>query len=178
MSYRYGSPQDAQQKPACWGNMQYHNPNTRECSSCYFQTTCRDQIVRTRNAQPPVTAVAPPVAPYYQHPGQAPVQVSQQAPIQQRQPQPVVPQQQSIFPAPPQYGYGWLTDPMYYTMAASPAPMVPQLGGESFWERLFKNIVISGVQSATWQLHLGSRQWVWAPEQEPINIIPPQPPQQ
>jgi hypothetical protein len=115
---------------------------------------------------------------------QAPLQVqSYQQPPQQvqvrQQPQPA-----GIFPAPPQYGYGWLTDPMYYAMAASPPPMIPQLGEETFVERLGKNMMIDALRSLTWQLHLATRQWIWpesapqmgAPQQDVTPMTPAQPP--
>jgi hypothetical protein len=147
-------------------------------------SSCRDTIVRARNYQ----AVAPPQPVGYQQPAgyqvpppavQAPLQVQpyQQPPqqVQVRQ----QPQQTGIFPAPPQYGYGWLTDPMYYAMAASPPPMIPQLGEESFIERLGKNIAIDAMRSLTWQLHLATRQWIW-PEPspgagEPMDVTPMSP---
>jgi hypothetical protein len=187
MAYEYGSPSD-EQRPRCWSDERYHNPKTNECRSCRFQTSCRDQILRTRGYQPAAPAVATPVAPYYNQsfipgyqvppPGsQVPVHVApqNQQPIQQqvvRQPQP----SNGVYPAPARYAYGWLNDPMYYQMAASPPPMIPQLDEESFFERLGKNILIDGLRSLTWQLHLATRQWVWEPGQRMIESQP-NPPQ-
>jgi len=178
MSYQFGGQPD---RPRCFGDERYHNPNTRECRGCTVQSSCRDNIVRARNYQ----AVAPPPPAGYQQvayqipppsvAGHAPLQVQsyQQPPpqqIQRQQPQPT-----GIFPAPPQYGYGWLTDPMYYAMAASPPPMIPQLGEESFVERLGKNMAIDALRSLTWQLHLATRQWIWptaSPDLEPQEMNP------
>jgi hypothetical protein len=179
MTYQYGvQPQTQQARPSCWGDERYLNPNTRECRSCYAQTSCRDQILRARSYQPQAAPPPPTVAPYYSQiaPQQVPVHIAPPTYPQQtlaRQP----PQQAaaSIYPSPDKYGYGWLTDPMYYQMAASPPPMIPQLDDESFFERLGKNILIDGLRSLTWQLHMATRQWVWAPEQrmEPTDVTPP-----
>jgi hypothetical protein len=168
-AYQYGSPPD-QQRPSCWGNERFHNPNTRECRSCYFQTSCRDQILRSRGYQPAAPAVAPP-APYGYMPSPgypvAPPAQPQVVPVNLAPPARAPAPQQGIYPPPERYGYGWLTDPMYYQMAASPPPMVPQLDGESFIERLLKNMVIDGLRSLTFQLHLATRQWVWPTPMQP-----------
>ena len=166
MSYQFGGQPD---RPRCFGDERYHNPNTRECRACTVQMSCRDQIVRARNYQ--AVAPPPPVSPYQQT-GYAPqVPMTGPAPLQViQQPQSYSPQVRQqpagVFPAPPQYGYGWLTDPMYYSMAASPPPMIPQLEAETFVERLGKNMMIDALRSLTWQLHLAARQWVW-PTPEP-----------
>ena len=177
MPYNYGDPQ----RPPCWADERYHNPKTNECRSCTFQTSCRDQILRTRGYQPAAPAVAPPVAPYYNNglvpgypiapPTTVPVNTAPQGQLV-RQPPP----QQGAYPPPARYAYGWLNDPMYYQMAASPPPMIPALEDEGFFERLGKNILIDGLRSLTWQLHLATRQWVWAPEPRQVDSPPQLPP--
>ena len=178
-AYQYGSP-PAPQRPQCWGDERYHNPSTRECRGCYYQTSCKDQILRSRGYQPAPAVSPPSVAPYGYVPTPpgypAPPAPSQVVPVNVAPPQAQAvvrqpPPQQGIYPAPERYGYGWLTDPMYYQMAASPPPMIPQLEGETFFERLLKNMVIDGMRSLTFQLHLAARQWVWpvAPREAPAR---------
>jgi hypothetical protein len=58
---------------------------------------------------------------------------------------------------------------MYYQMAASPPPMIPQLEQESFVERLGKNMAIDALRSLTWQLHLAARQWIWPSAAPQLN---------
>jgi hypothetical protein len=164
----YAAP--ASSTPSCWSNERYFNPNTRECRACSFQPSCRDAITRNRNA---AAALAPP--PYYAsypvqgYAGPVPPPVPAPAlPVVQPNVQPVVVRQQpppqvSAFPAPDPYQYGWLHDPLYYALYSAPPPMVPQLGEEGFIERMGKNMARSMLISATAELFLAARQFIWAP---------------
>lgn len=155
----YAAP--ASSTPSCWSNERYFNPNTRECRACSFQPSCRDAITRNRNA----AALAPP--PYYaSYPGQGyagPVPAPSPAPTQPAVVRQQPPPQVSAFPAPDPYQYGWLHDPLYYALYSAPPPMVPQLGSEGFIERMGKNMARSMLISATAELFLAARQFIWAP---------------
>lgn len=171
MAYEYNGIQS--QRPNCWSDARYFNPNTRECRGCSFVTSCRDEITRIQNRQ---------VSPYggYQTPApNMPVQQqamptsqfgvpARQVPaVQSPVNQPVI----SAYPAPQRYQYGWLTDPLYYTMQASPPPMRPQLDGESFMERMFKNMALDASASAVANVYWAIRQAVLAPEPVPNQMV-------
>lgn len=98
---------------------------------------------------------------------QPPVQAIQQA----RPPQAPV----QAFPAPQQYGYGWLHDPLYYTAVASPPPMRPQMQGEHFFERMMKNVGLAMLESFFLQSFLAVRQLVLppTPDQGDTIDVPP-----
>jgi hypothetical protein len=87
------------------------------------------------------------------------------------------PQQASLFPRPGQYQYGWLNDPLYMQMFSVPPPMIPQLPGETFLERLGKNMLRDAGVSMAANLYWALRQMVMAPMQQPLDVTPPhQPP--
>lgn len=204
MSWQYGSPGTplAMERPRCWGMESAYDVSSRECRGCSSQNSCRDQVVRAQNARrvavpPPVQA---PTAAYFSqfgqvppaqafHPAQVPlapppmIQPPQQAPIAQYQPPPQQirqaqpPQQQAVqvYQAPGQFQYGWLHDPLYYSAVASPPPMRPQLPGESFPERMVKNIGLAMLESFFLQSFLAVRQLVLPPappSEQPIDITP------
>jgi hypothetical protein len=154
---------------------QYYNPQTRECRNCSFQNSCRDNIIRSRQATPgyytqfATNGYAGPVpAPAPINVAQAPLPVVAQQQQVVRQPPPQQPM--SAFPPPAPYSYGWLHDPLYYALYSAPPPMVPQLEGEGFLERMGKNMVRSMVTGVTGEAFLAARQWVWAPKKnEPSN---------
>lgn len=174
--FQYGAPAPApqyaaQSQPSCWANERYFNPNTRECRACSFQPSCRDQITRNRNAAASVPAYASPYpVASYAGPVPAPIHV----PVAVPQSPQVTPQTQAIvrqvpphqaggFPAPQPYEYGWLMDPLYYALYSSPPPMVPQLGGEGFIERVAKNALRASLSSVAAEIFLATRQFIWAP---------------
>jgi hypothetical protein len=154
------------QRPNCWSDARYFNPNTRECRGCSFVTSCRDEITRIQNrsvSNYPYQTPAP-----TQQPSPMPAQQiglpNRQVPaVQSPVNQPVI----SAYPAPQRYQYGWLSDPLYYTMQASPPPMRPQLEGESFMERMFKNMALDASASAVANVYWAIRQAVLAPESLP-----------
>jgi len=186
MSYGYGSPYDTAAgltRPRCFSDDRVYfvgAANERACRSCSFQMSCRDEILRMKNqasARVPVSS--------YTNQGYGPVpipqqnsqftqmQMPQQAPQPLRQPAPaqqVTQYPQSVpqamigpYPAPESYQYGWLVDPLYYTMAASPPPPVPTLEGERSHTRFGKNIGRSFLLALTQECYLAARQFVWAP---------------
>lgn len=159
MGYTYGAPSDTQLRPRCWGEERFHNMDTRQCRTCTFNMSCRDEIYRLRgwqSAPPPGYQVQPPSS------SQVPVHIgppAAAAPTRNAQPP------TSIYPPTERYQYGWLTDPLYYTMCASPPPMRPQLQGENFWERIVKNMVLSAGESMFMHAFLAMRQLVLPPEE-------------
>lgn len=193
---RYGAP-PAQQygpqgRPGCWSNERYYNPNGNECRRCPFAPSCRDEIVRIRNfnaqGQYPQPHVVAPPAYGYAIPPPPPVHATtvpvQYVPPPNAQPlaRPMATPQSTMFPVPAAYQYGWLTDPLYYTMAASPPPPIPQLPGESYMARVGKNMAKSALLAIAEEAYFALRQWVWAPEfpqmQQPASTtvvdVPPQ----
>jgi hypothetical protein len=96
----------------------------------------------------------------------------QQPPIQQYIPpqnqqiiqHPQTQQPVRVYDPPPAYHYGWLNDPLYYSGVATPPPMRPQLAGETFFERVVKNMGLSMMESMFFQGYLAVRQMVLAPE--------------
>lgn len=52
MSYQYGPPgTGVPERPRCWGQEQFHDPNDRGCRVCPSRQSCADQIVRIKNTQ-------------------------------------------------------------------------------------------------------------------------------
>lgn len=202
MSYQYAPPgAGVPERPRCWGQEQFHDPNDRGCRVCPSRQSCADQIVRIKNTQ---AQQAPQFNAYaaqqiaqqqqqflpQQYVQQQQMAVPQPAPIQQpvyggavpqvnrafapAQPvfAPATPQQMaqrpvSPHPAPIGYGLGWMQDPLYYQMAANPPPMRPQFEGESFTERLGKNVGLAMAEALLMQLFLGIRQVVLTPKPPP-----------
>lgn len=122
--------------------------------------------VQAQAFAPTATVPTPMHAPLAMH-QQAPVQAIQQA----RPPQAPI----QAFPAPQQYGYGWLHDPLYYTAVASPPPMRPQMSGENFMERMMKNVGLAMLESFFLQSFLAVRQLVLPPtpgQEDTIDVGP------
>jgi hypothetical protein len=203
--WQYSSPPGGTlvERPRCWGMEAAFDITSRECRGCAATNSCRDQIQRTQNARR--FAVAPPAgvnqtAQFFQQfapqptvipvhaqafaptataqaPVPAPLPVVHQMPFQQQAIQQARPPQAPVqaFPSPSQYGYGWLHDPLYYTAVASPPPMRPQLDGESFFERMMKNVGLAMLESFFLQSFLAVRQLVIPPgpnQGEPTDITP------
>ena len=175
-AYQYGVPTaGVAQRPACWGNIAAHDPTSPACRGCGYQNSCRDDIVRLNNQRSQQQQFQQPQ--YYSTPAyQPPVQqvpVYQQPPVYQPQsvsmsrPAPAAmakPQQAAqIYPVPQNYGYGWIQDPMYYSMVAAPPPVRVQLQGENFVERVVKNAGLAMVESLFGQCFLAVRQLVLPP---------------
>lgn len=179
--------QEIAPRPRCWGMPEAFDLSSRECRGCAAQNSCGDTVQRSRNArafqarQAPVpqqqptyfgpTYRSPAVAQSYQ-PQVVPLPVVQPPPVQQYvppQPQqqiiqhPQTQQQVRVYDPPPAYHYGWLNDPLYYAGVATPPPMRPQLAGETFFERVVKNMGLSMMESMFFQGFLAVRQMVLAP---------------
>jgi hypothetical protein len=170
----------------------------RECRGCTFQNSCRDTVYRARNQaapayappnyipqQPMTYAPAPAYAPAPQQfrqpmqqapmpvvqPAQVPTQVPTQALAAPRQASP-------LYPVPAQYDYGWLHDPLHQAMSACPPPIRPQLMGETFVERVAKNMFLSAAEAFFMHGFLAIRQLVLPPEPKPpqepqdFNLLP------
>jgi hypothetical protein len=187
--FQYGSPTAPTiERPRCWGRS--FDEMSGECRRCGFQNSCKDEIIRLNiNRQMPA-----PMMPAYGGPVPAggyaaPQQLQQPVMMQMAPPQAQVAGAMMVRPpaAPPvaqeaaarqvqmmqqqqrsQEVYGWLHDPLYYTMAATPPPVRPQLQGESFWERVAKNAALSMGEAFFGQCFLAVRQLV----------LPPKPPEQ
>jgi hypothetical protein len=89
--------------------------------------------------------------------------------------QPQQPQQMMMPPNPmPQtsipYGYGWVQDPMHRYIHTTPPVFRAQMPGESFGERMVKNIGLSMLESLFSTMFLSVRQMVWGPEVRPQTI--------
>jgi hypothetical protein len=174
-----GAPQGS---PHCWG-IQY-NSEDRTCRNCDYQGTCRTEVIRKDLAARPVGAApvpppsyttppapvrtipvnyaAPPPTPYQYYtqpqPPQTPgaVRYAPQA-TQQQAPRP-------LQAPPPQYGYGSTYDPMFYALAQVPEPFRPQVLGETFVQRVAKNMVLAGFEALLKEMVLGVRQLQWWPK--------------
>jgi hypothetical protein len=134
---------------------------------------------------------APPVPQYYQQPQQPQYQQPyqppqyQQVPVRtfqwnqppQQAPVPVVQQQQQrpqqIMTQVP-YGYGWVNDPLQYSLYSTPPLIRPQMPGETFVERVVKNTGLAMFESFLVSMLLAVRQMVWEPEQRVIDVTPQQ----
>lgn len=73
--------------------------------------------------------------------------------------------------APTQYAFqdehfGRVQDPLYYTISATPVPMRPQFAGETFTERLTKNVALHLMEVFLTQLLLGVRQMFMPPSKQ------------
>lgn len=175
--FQYGDPSKTTTllgpKPPCWGTSKYDNSD-RECRMCSFSSTCREQTIRAKvvpaapatnyfsQFQPPGTYAAPQtvVQPIrYQAPPAPILRVNPQtAPIQQVQPAiPVAPNQVID-------RYGQIQDPMLVTMRSTPSINRPQFQGETFLQRVMKNIALAAVESVLGEAMLGVRQFMWIPQ--------------
>ena len=185
MQYQYGvqAPSLAE-RPKCWSKA--FDESARECRGCGFQTSCKEEVVRLNASR----YIAPPAPQpqYFQ-----PYAVPQHVQIVQPQPQQLVPQFRGLAPAAPppqqpqplaqrpthqipmqQYGYGWIQDPLYYALTSAPPPMRPQMGDESFFDRVVKNTGLAMLESFFGQCLLAVRQMVLPPA-PPIIDVKPQP---
>ena len=182
----YGDPsRSLAARPACWGTSKYDNED-RECRACGFQNTCRDQNIKLRPA-------APTVAPSYwtSQPQQSNqyttsalatrtpaylAQMNQQQTIQPTAPsvqyQQVRPttQQQQTTPTQPQGAfvdrYGQINDPMFAAVKAIPPVVRQQQPGETFSERMAKNVMLATGEAVLSELLLSLRQFIWAPRRD------------
>lgn len=175
--YEYGEPTPPRlpatalsDRPRCWGKSL--DETSRECRGCGFQASCRDEMIR-QNVNRPLAV--PPVPQYYGTPSH-PYTVPQPVPVTLR-PMAVTPQAlesaaRTVVPAPrpvaaqpqtQQYGYGWLNDPMFMTVHSAPPPMRPQLPGESFFERVMKNVGLSLLEQVFKEGFLAVRQMILPP---------------
>ena len=202
MQFQYGTPsQPLAERPRCWSKS--HDEGSRECRGCGFQASCKDEIIRMNQSRAPTAPTPQYYQPQYQQPFQPyavpqPVQVLYPAAQQQQsavpqfrglaptvqqasQPMPMV--QKSVYPmASQQYGYGWIQDPLYYALTSAPPPMRPQMGDESFFDRVVKNTGLAMLESFFGQCLIAVRQMVLPPQppQRTIDVQPHQhhPPQQ
>jgi hypothetical protein len=193
MQYQYGPQASVAERPRCWSKA--FDDGTRECRGCGFQTSCKEEIYRqtaARAAQPapifqpyavPQTVQVMPPQPTYQAPQQQPFRsmtvspMAPLAPIHQPQQQP---QRVAVHPPPQQqYGYGWIQDPLYYTLTSAPPPVRPQMGDETFFDRVVKNTGLAMMESFFGQCLLAVRQMVLPPTPKTIDApVYQQPPQQ
>lgn len=175
-------------RPPCWGTSKYDNED-RECRNCGFQNTCREQTIKTKTAVVPTVAVptaVPTPSNYFSQfqPATAyaaprplpavqarpivppsPVPVQPAVPIHQTVPIQAVAQHQQMPPM-IQDRYGQFQDPMFVTIKATPGIMRPQLPGESFPERVMKNMALASLESAIGEVLLGVRQFLWVSPRE------------
>jgi hypothetical protein len=194
--FNYGIPtigSNGQERPKCWSAS--YDDGARECRSCSFQVTCKEEAIRRSvQAQRPIQQASPPQ--YFQQQVQyaAPQQYSIPQPIQVPMPiqqyhqpaptqifrgvaQPAPQLQKSIQVPNQQYGYGWIQDPLYYAISASPPPIRVQMGDESFFDRMVKNAGLAMVESFFGQCLLAVRQMVLPPlprdtHPDNTNILP------
>ena len=166
--YQYAPvPVPAVERPRCWG-LSFDETN-RECRGCQVQGTCRDEVFKKHAAQQ---------RPYYGAPSyalpQAPIPLPYQPPVAAPAPRAVpvpyqaAPGQQSVIPA---YGYGSTWDPITPQLYAAPPVHRVQLPGESFMERMFKNVALGMLEAFAINLVLGVRQAVWAPKKDPERLV-------
>ena len=172
MQFQYGAPpQRISAYPPC--HAKSYDDMSGECRRCGFQNSCKDEIIRQNVIRPlapypayggptPTTsyAVPQPVRPvlYSQPQG---VQRPPAVPVAQdttRLAQMMMPMTQGQQPP-----YGWLQDPLYYSMAATPPPVRPQMQGEAFWERIMKNAGLAMVEALFGQCFLAVRQLILPP---------------
>jgi hypothetical protein len=184
-------------RPRCWGqSFNSEDPECRRCAfqaSCRDQVIRMNvnrqvQVPQApapvsptqqyfQNFQQPVYNPQPylpsaPVAqqatvPVVQAPQPPPQPVRVQAPIPPRPMTPVAPQQPApIFGA--NDWYGRVQDPMMYHIGAAPPPYRPQMEGESFFERVSKNVGLAMMEGFFGQLFLAVRQMVLPPAPRPV----------
>lgn len=178
-------------RPGCWGRPDIYDSEDKECRGCGFQNTCRNQVIKlTPNQQ---MAPVQTTAPYYPYqpapytapqsampaPVPAPVQIARyqpapmpapiapptyMAPVKVPAPLPTVQPQysQQGFPA-QQDWYGRMQDPLFFSVL-SPPPFRPQMLGETFPERVFKNLLLDVTALAFGHLMLGLRQMILPPQ--------------
>ena len=67
--------------------------------------------------------------------------------------------------------YGRFQDPLHYSLMTAPPPYRPQMPGESFFERVMKNVGLAMLEAVAMQGLLAVRQMVLPPEAKSSNII-------
>lgn len=178
-------------RPSCWGRTDIYDSEDRECRNCGFQSSCRAQVIKLTPTQqtPPVNTPAPyyhSYAPYtspqpapapvaapivkYHPPAPAPI-VPAPAPVAPTYTAPVVkavpaPMQQPQAVPVQQDWYGRMQDPLFFTVL-SPPPFRPQMQGESFGERVLKNLALDLTAMAAGHLMLALRQMLLPPVPKP-----------
>ena len=178
MQFQYNAPTAPTiERPRCWGRS--FDEMSSECRKCGFQNSCKDEIIRLNINRPaPPMAMQPMYGPAPAVPYAAPQQVPPMMAFQpQPPPRPQQPQQyaqeavqrtvpMAMTQQPP---YGWLHDPLYYTMAATPPPVRPQMQGESFVERVAKNAGLAMVEALFGQCFLAVRQLILPPTPKSVE---------
>lgn len=189
-SFSYGTPGGSGNNPPrkrCWGDKNAYDYTSRECRGCEDLASCGEQITRIRNAQQSYqqpglnsygNAYTSPYAPRTvanplpQYTQQAPLAAPQVAPTVRPAPLPVSQQptamtrQPTGMPAAAEERYGWYYDPLYHQVASMPPPIRPQFQGESFVERVGKNMFLSALEAIGMQGVLGIRQLVLPPKSD------------
>lgn len=167
-NFMYGDPANRSAvlgpKPPCWGTSKFDNED-RECRVCGFQNTCREQTVRAK------TAVSPTTSYFSQFQPPTPYAVPQ--PVVHAIPVPPAPQMRvpvAPSPVPQQTGltdrYGQFNDPLFGTMKSTPSVVRPQFPGETYPQRIAKNMMLSSIEGALGELLLGVRQFLWTPSHD------------
>lgn len=187
--FRYGMPPTPYvEHPRCWGRS--FDDLSGECRRCGYQNSCKDEIIRLNVGRQMSSPIVPqpayggpyPTAPYAAPQPAQPVMFQHQMMRSQATAPPVFHEsaQRAIVPMqmvqqPP---YGWLHDPLYYTMAATPPPVRNQLQGESFVGRVAKNTALAMIESLFGQCFLAIRQLILPPALPKTDVpeLPPHPP--
>lgn len=196
--YEYGAPNPApvrvstpsavSERPRCWGKS--FDETDRECRGCGFQNSCKDELIRNNVNRPRGAMAAPayyapqPVRPYATpqavHPLQQPV-------TSYPYHQPVAPPASNVMtvakalspmmgppqlqPTPQAHRYGWLQDPLYWTIHSAPPPMRVQMDGETFLERVVKNAALAMLEKGAAECFLAIRQMLLAPAPGPVRTV-------
>lgn len=184
------NPTAATSRPPCFGNPQVRNNASPSCQRCPSSADCVSTIQQSGRpvaapyygptptqsyTQPQLSTYIqpkpfiPPPPPGYQH--SPPLGYSQQPQVQGYHP----PQPQPQFAAPAFQQntggdqYGWFQDPLHQWIAGSPPPVRPQMQGESFAERIGKNIILAIIESLLTQCLLAFRQVRLPPKIVPLK---------
>ena len=167
---QFGNPSNTVRPPGsppCWSQSFAEFDST--CRNCPYSSSCKDSIIRreasrvqapalpTWNPQPAVPI--PPAAPVRWGAPAIPAPVIPPAPLM---PQPVSQPVNGLM----RFAYGAVQDPMMMAFAAVPSPFRKQLEGETFVERVGKNMFLSAVEAVLEQGLLGVRGYYWPPEFE------------
>lgn len=183
----------AAERPKCWGqSYNSEDRECRGCSwqaSCRDQvirTQVNRQPAAPQQVQTPMNYYQPQQFAVPQHvpatfqPPRPPVQVAPPQPYQvtpYRPPQPQIQTQMQVpmMPLPaPQVSqqpvqmsvidyYGRFQDPLHYSLMTAPPPYRPQMTGESFFERVAKNVALAMLEVVAMQGLLAVRQMVLPP---------------
>jgi hypothetical protein len=187
MQFSYGAQSSAlAERPRCWSKA--FDDGARECRGCSFQVSCKEEIYRANAARqmaPPAPqpqyfqpyAVPQPVQVVHPIPQQLAVPTFKglQVPAQPQQPQQPTLASRTTYPQPTQqYGYGWIQDPLYYALSSAPPPMRPQMGDETFFDRVVKNTGLAMLESFFGQCLIAVRQMVLPPTAKVIDVPPQQ----